>query len=560
MGQTDQPAAIDHVVSRYALDVIEGREVAGDLVQLACKRHLDDLENAGARGWVFDGRMASRVLNWARLLPHTQGPLAGKPLELQPWQKFRIGSLYGWRSSETGLRRFWHVYNQVGKKNGKTADTAVPLLWSQLFDNEGAPEAFCAATNSKQARLLFDGLTRIIQRQPFLRRVMVPSQHKITTPSRQGKITLVAGGGDSLDGVMPSFVARDEFHRWADRDLSNTLVESMSARAQPVDWVITTAGEDRASLCGELRDYCEQVLRGSVIDDRTFGYIAEPPQGCDPADPVAWAMANPNLDVSKPREAVAHALAKAQVITADMPAFRRFHLNLWTEGAESWIAQDSWGGGDMGARFDPASLYGRRAWVGLDLSNKVDLTAICVAVPDDAGVIWLLTYTFMPEGDKGFIRRAQAEKREYVAWRDQGWLEVHAGGVIDEQQLVTRMEWLRAKFRLQEVAFDPWGMGDLATELANRRFPMVEHRQGFQSMSNPMKRVEERVARRTLRHGGNPVLSWSVSNVARDEDAAENIKPNKRRSKGRIDPAVAMMMAVGRAEAGLRVRKRAEVG
>jgi phage terminase large subunit-like protein len=45
--------------------------------------------------------------------------------------------------------------------------------------------------------------------------------------------------GDSSDGINPSFLARDEMHRWTDRELADTIVESMIARAQPIDWVIT---------------------------------------------------------------------------------------------------------------------------------------------------------------------------------------------------------------------------------------------------------------------------------------------------------------------------------
>ena len=142
-----------------------------------------------------------------------------------------------------------------------------------------------------------------------------------------------------------------------------------------------------------------------------------------------------------------------------------------------------------------------------------------------------------------------------MAWRDQGWLEVCNGGAIDEALIGARIKWLCKKFDVQEIAYDPWGMRYLAQQLADARLPMVEHRQGFASMSNPMKKVEELVANGLIRHGGNPVLGWQVGNVARDEDPAENIKPTKRRSKGRIDAAVAMIMAVGRATAGERKRK-----
>ena len=269
-------------------------------------------------------------------------------------------------------------------------------------------------------------------------------------------------------------------------------------------------------------------------------------------------MGNPNLGVSKPVDAMERAANKAQAISGAMPNFRRFHLNLWTEGAQNWIAGDVWNAGDAAMPIRLEALRGRKAWVGLDLSSKVDTTAIVVAVPD-AGLMYLIPYAFIPSGPKGFMERAKTEKREYVAWRDQGHLEVHDGGTIDEDRVVARLEEIRAHFDLQEVAYDDWGMKYLAARLDKMGFPMVEHRQGFASMSNPMKRFEELVANKRIRHGGHPVLAWHVANVHRDEDAAENIKPNKKKSKGRIDVAVAAIMALGRAETGESKGKAREV-
>ncbi|TMV57953.1 terminase, partial [Thioclava sp. BHET1] len=273
-------------------------------------------------------------------------------------------------------------------------------------------------------------------------------------------------------------------------------------------------------------------------------------------DPRFWKMANPNLGVAFSEERFRSMLNEAKAIAGKMPNFRRLHLNLWTEGAQSWIEREVW---DLGKEpFDPASLFGLPAWIGLDLSKTTDLTSICVAIPKD-GKIYLLSYSFLPSGPKGFVSRAQKEKREYVAWRDQGWLEVHGGGVIDDDQIIERLEWIRAKFDVREVAYDRWGMKYMAKELQKRRFPLIEHGQGYASMSSPMKRFEQAVAKTRLRHNGNPVLAWAVGNVHRDEDAAENIKPNKAKSTNRIDPAVAAIMAVGRAEAAEGKRKRREI-
>ncbi|KFI24335.1 terminase large subunit [Paenirhodobacter enshiensis] len=548
---------IDHPVSRYALDVVEGREVAGELVHLACERHLRDLETGRDRGLYFDCKAATRIMNFAKLIQHTTGPLAGKPLALQPWQAFRHGSVFGWKREDTGLRRFRSTYHQVAKKNGKTTDTAVPLMFTQLFDGEAAPQGYCTATTRDQARLLFDEVRRMIKASPaFLTFMDTRNKHQISTLPTGGFVRPLSRDGNSADGINPHFVARDEVHRWTDRELAEVVVNSMIARAQPIDWAITTAGADMASICGEMRDYSARVLRGDVHDDSFFAYVAEPPHDCDVNDPRFWKMANPNLGVAFSEKRFREMLAEAQAIAGKMPNFRRLHMNLWTEGAQSWIEREVW---DKGAEpFDMRALRGRDAWVGLDLSKTTDLTAICVAVPMD-GLVYLISYTFLPAGPKGFIQRAQKEKREYIQWRDEGWLEVHQGGVIDDDQVIERMEQIRVFFNVQEVAFDRWGMKYVAKELVRRRFPLVEHGQGYASMSSPMKRFEEAVAKNRLRHRGNPVLAWAVGNVHRDEDAAENCKPNKAKSRGRIDPAVAAIMAVGRAEAAEKKRKAREI-
>ncbi|KIC30060.1 terminase large subunit [Leisingera sp. ANG-M6] len=549
---------LDHPVSRYAAEVVEGDIIAGDLVRLACERHLMDLETGEERGLFFDCEAANRVLNFSGLIQHTTGELAGKPLELQPWQQFRHGSVFGWKHRETGLRRFKSTYHQVGKKNGKTTDTAIPMLYTQTFDGEGAPQGYCAATTRDQAKLLFNELKRMVRASPMLAQLMKVWSHSISTAHSNGVISCLSRDGNSADGINPHFAARDEVHRWTDRELAEVVVNSMIARAQPIDWAITTAGADRNTICGETRDYSEKVLRGDVQDDAFFAYVAEPPEDCDPADPAAWAMGNPNLGVSFKHEAFKRIYDEATVIQAKMPNFRRLHLNLWTEGSQTWISRDVWDKGEACAPFDPEMLYGRKAWIGLDLSRTTDLTSIVVAVPLN-GLIYLITYSFIAEGPKGFVVRAQTENRAYVSWRDLHWLEVHRGGVIDEDQIIERMKWLRERFDIQEVAYDRWGMKYVAGELDRLRFPLLEHGQGYASMSAPTKRFENCIMTNRIRHGGNPVLAWAVGNVMLDQDAAENVKPNKKKSTGRIDPAVAAIMALGRAEVGEEKRKAQDI-
>jgi phage terminase large subunit-like protein len=542
----------DHAVSVYARDVLAGRETAGDLVRLACERHLRDLDHAADRGLIFDTQRADMAINFAKMIRHTTGPMAGKPLELRPWQVFRHGSVFGWLSASTGLRRFRTAYHQVAKKNGKTTDTAPPALFTQLFDGEAAPQGFCAATSRDQAGLLFQEIKRMVQASPALSQLLRPWRHMVESPNTNGSIRCLSRDGNSADGINPHFAAMDEVHRWTDRELFEVVRNSMLARAQPILWAITTAGADMTSVCGELRAYSEKVLRGDVQDDAFFAYVAEPPRDADAGDRNAWMMANPNFGHAFKEDDFAQIYREAAAITGKMPNFRRLHLNLWTEGAEAWIDKVTW---DMGAKpFDLSELAGLPAWVGVDLSRSQDMTAITVAVEKD-GEVYVICYSFLPAGPQGFMVRAQKENRDYIGWRDRGWLEVHHGGVIDDDAIIRRLIEIREAFDLQELAFDRWGSKYMVKRLTELRFPLVEHGQGYASMSAPMKEVEKLVLQGRLRHNGNPVLSWAVGNVHRDEDPAGNIKPNKARSTGRIDPAVATIMAVGRAVAAKRKRK-----
>ncbi|WP_456064403.1 terminase large subunit [Chachezhania sediminis] len=528
------------------------------MVRMACERHLLDLETAADRGLFFDTRAADRIVNFAGLLRHTTGKMAGASFDLQPWQVFRHGSVFGWKHEETGLRRFRSTYHQVAKKNGKTTDTAVPMLFTQLFDGEGAPQGYCAATTRDQAGLLFNEMKRMIRASPVLGELLDVYKAQISCDRTGGYIRALSRDGNSADGINPHFAARDEVHRWTDRELAEVVVNSMIARSQPIDWAITTAGADRASVCGEIRQYAERVLRGDVKDDAFFAYVAEPPADADPSDPVTWAMANPNIGVAFTEADFRRIHDEAQAIRGKMPNFRRLHLNLWTEGSESWIGRDLWDGGLATAPFDVSDLFGRKAWLGVDLSRTTDLTSIAVAVPVE-DQIFLIVYSFIPSGPKGFIARAQTENRDYVAWRDDGWLEVHQGGVIDEDQVVQRVKWLADRFDIQEVAYDPWRFENVEKAIDKMRVPLVSHQQGYKSMSQPTKRFERAVMQGRIRHNANPVLAWAVGNVVLDEDAAENVKPNKKKATGRIDPAVAAIMAVGRAEFGAQKRKAKDV-
>jgi hypothetical protein len=71
--------------------------VAGPDVRNACKRHLDDLVNSGARGFAWNIEAAMWAIGFfLDVLRLNGGEFEGEPFHLLGWQAFIVGSLFGW--------------------------------------------------------------------------------------------------------------------------------------------------------------------------------------------------------------------------------------------------------------------------------------------------------------------------------------------------------------------------------------------------------------------------------------------------------------------------------
>ena len=106
-------------VRRYAQDCIAGKEISGQKHKWACRRLLRDIERIGQPDfpYVWNERQARSIIDWFSYLRHSKGVLAGDPIILTPWQRFRLCQLYGWVHKDTGKRRFKKSFTEVARKN-----------------------------------------------------------------------------------------------------------------------------------------------------------------------------------------------------------------------------------------------------------------------------------------------------------------------------------------------------------------------------------------------------------------------------------------------------------
>jgi len=544
-------------VTAYAEDVIAGRIVAGRLVRLACERHLRDLETGAECGLYFDAAEAERAIAFYPLLKHSKGEWAGRPFVLEPWEAFIVGSILGWMRAD-GTRRFRDAEIELARKNGKSTLAAGTGLKLAFFDNEPGAEVYCAAVKREQSKIVWSEGARMVKATPALKKRITAFVGNLHIEATAQKFEPLGADADNMDGLNVHCAIIDELHAHKTRHILDVLTTATGARRQPLIFVITTAGFDRNSVCWERHDYSVKVLEGALPDDTFFCYIAgidpcpkclaagktQPVSGCpdcdDWRDETVWVKANPNLGVSVKIEDLRTKCQRAQEVPGQQNAFRRLHLNEWTEQSERWLDMAVWD--ENGAPFDPSLLEGKGCYAGLDLSSTKDITALELWFPEESKV---LSYFWVPA--EGVRQRADRDRVPYDVWVREQYIEATPGNVVDYDIIRVRVNELRQLYNIREIAIDRWNSTQLQTQLIGDGFTVVPFGQGFASMTAPTKEIERLVLERKLGHGGNPVLRWMASNVAVTQDAAGNLKIDKEKSSEKVDGMVALAMAIGRA-------------
>lgn len=553
----------------YARDVVAGRLVACKWVRLACQRHLSDLERAG-QGWRFrfDADRAERVCRFVELFPHVKGKWAvlkrGVPrsnlLVLEPWQCFVLCALYGWVHSaptETGkhLRRFRLAFIAVPRKAGKSSLMAPLALYHLAADGEPGAEVFCGATSKDQAFEVFRPARQMAlaeSSEGFRARFGVEvAAESIFVPGSGGFFKPLIGKPG--DGASPSCYICDEYHEHPDDSQLDSMRTGMGAREQPLAIVITTAGEDIASPCHQLQVDIEKLLDGVYADEETFGCIWTIDPGIDWASDEAMVMANPNYGVSIFPEQLRAARDEALRSPRKQNVYKTKRLNVWCQTRDPWMNMEAWKKCGDPALTEESFLH-QRCFVGLDLSSKLDLSAVVkvfrrleppVDGPNDGSKDVFHYYAFprfyLPEE-----RAEEPEAQMYQGWVHEGHLVPTDGNVIDYSRIEDDLKKDAGRFEVAELAFDPWGATQLAQNLASAGMTVVEVPQTVKHLSEPMKEIESLVVAGRFHHAAHPVFDWCVSNVKAKEDANENIFPRKENRESKIDGAIALITAMVR--------------
>ena len=536
----------------------------------------------------FDEQFGRDVCDFVEMLPLSDG---SGPFRMQQWQEETVTQFYGTLTQDEkgrNIRQYQYLYLEVPKKNGKSELAAALALYHLLADGEQRGEVYCVAADKENANIVFSAAVYMIENTPALARMqskgrikIVESQRTIRFKDTASIMKVLSSEAYSKHGYKPSCVIFDELHAQPNRDLWDVMTFGAGdARKQPVWLVLTTAGDDpdRKSIGwekhaealdilrargqapaepdenGEPKQYEDNPLWLPVIYGLSLltGDDEEKLKELDIYDEAVWQTCNPSIGVTVPLRNIRNEANEAKKSQAKEKLFRWLRLNQWISvKAVGWLPltlydKTQWGPSAKEERevWVMEKLAGKRCYGGLDLSTTTDLTAFVLLFPPQEGLeSWVALFqAWRPEDGV-----TEAEQRDHVPYRDwsrAGFIQLCDGDMIDYTQVEAAISEAALLYDLQTIGVDPYLSRTLTQRLMNGGFDVIEIPQTMLSLSPAMKELERLIRGREMLHIHNTCARWNFGNVRCAVDGNENIKPMKNKSTGRIDIAVAWIIAM----------------
>ena len=495
----------------------------------------------------YDRKKADRAVSFIQSLKHTKGIWSGKPFILFPWQEQIIRDVFG-TIKATGYRQFNTAFVEICKKAGKSELAAAVALYMLCADHEEGAEIYGCANDRQQASIVFDVARDMVIQSPFLseRIRIIESQKRLVYMPTRSIYQALSSDVASKYGYNVHACIFDELLGQSNRKLYETMTQgSGAARKQPLNFVITTAGSDRTSICYEVHQKALDILQGRKADPTFYPVVYSAPDDADWTDPQVWIKANPSLGKTVDLEYYEQRCSSAKENPAEEIQFRQFHLCQWTNTSVRWMPMDKWDA--CGDTYCSDDLAGLPCYAGLDLSSTSDLTALVLVFPPEEtdGSFRVLPYFWLPKDTLQL--RVRRDHVMYDVWEKEGFINTTEGNVVHYGFIEKFIRELGERFNIREIAYDRWNASMMVQALEDDGFTMVPFGQGFRDMSNPTKDLMRLVLEKSLRHDGNPVLRWNIDNVFIRTDPAGNLKIDKEKSTEKVDGAVALVMALDRA-------------
>jgi phage terminase large subunit-like protein len=550
----DDPRAFVRDALGYARRIADDPTAASLHARLACERFLREHREAKKRDtrWLFDEEAATRAMLFASMMPNIKGPEANKPIRLMDWQKFVYANIFGFKERDRpDTRRFRQAVVYVPKGNGKTTISAPLAMFMTFGEQEGGAEGYAAAVTRDQARILFDTAQNMVRRSPEMQKrwhvgVLTNSIFQEATASR---FIPISSDAKALDGLNVAVAVCDEIGSHRTSEVYDALITAMGKRRQPFLLSISTATSNSSGIGKQVWDYLMRVLTGGQDDDRLFGIIYSIDDQDDPWEEATWIKANPGWGHSVQPDAIRAIMRQARNNPAQEMSARTRHLNVWVGADEALFSTRAWN-----ACGDPAlhisAFDGRDCYIGVDLASRADLAAVVVVFPQHVAAAdgrEALMFTVFARCYLNEAAVIEARNPSYPGWAANNELIITQGNETDFQTIEADIIDMCSRFRVRDVAFDPFNSVQMSQRLMAEGVPCREFRSNALNFNPPTRELEAAIRGGRIQHDMNGPLTWCIGNVVGHTDARDNVYPRKARPENKIDAAIALIMAIGHA-------------
>lgn len=526
---------------KYAIDVVNGEIVACELIKLACKRFLDDLERTDL---VFKYEIGNKFMEFCSLLHLFEGGsnVVGKPVNeaISDWQKFWIYSILCFYK-KNGKRKYTKCLVNIARKQAKTMISALLGLWFLLCDGEGAPLVCLSANSKEQAMNDYKFCEAFAQQLDPKEKIIKQYRRELTTDFNKGRLAVFSSESKNADGYNPFVFIVDEMGGADSTDMVDVWRSGQGARENPMGIIISSAGFDLSSPFKKMCDVGSEVLRGIKQDDSYFYMIFSIDEGDDWQDERVWKKSMPNLGISVDEDFVKEEIQNAINNSELETSIKTKTFNIWCSSSTTWISSDfinkctqniNW------TDFDENAM----CYVGIDLASTSDLTCISfLFVKDEDEKLYFKNLYYIPE----HTMNISPNRVQYRNWFKEGLLKVTPGNVTDYDYILTDLMKYCEPVCTQKVGYDKWNSTQFVISATNEGLPMYPVSQAISNLTKPTKTLERLIKLNNVVIDNNEITRWCFENSAPKFDWNENIKIIKGGGKDKkIDGVIAMIMSL----------------